>query len=274
MSQSTIARNLNLSRATINRTYKKFRKLGLIKTEGIFHEVLSVEVNPDIYKFAYEFRNSFRSLAIIALEKFFSIKNIVSNRIVTPLEEIMINNLTSVRRYVYVRGCAVIDSATRFLKKSKRKKMEDVVSQSPVNISSTLKEVTRVLKLTDLGRAKLLTFHDKVLAHCWRKYQSLTKPPKEPFKYFYTMIMHHCEVNDIVFDELFFTMIKKRYKIIDDGIYVRPVIKQEPKRETFVPINLDDKIPRWKLLMGANVASGAHRFFEKETNNRLNNISL
>lgn len=222
ISQCALAAHIEVHRQHVNALLKRFSELGLI--EKIYrHRKTSIYKMSSLFKIfstkIYQTFWSLRGVAIKALQKLWR-----QDR--TP-------RLVSLYKYP-------VDIVNLHEKEGrpKRKRMEKL------EISETLREVTKTLNLTKWGQIKLICFPDEVLRHGLDNYKKFARNSPKPFEWFFMHCKTHCEGNEIPISWQDYYDLVDVYHMPKNA----PMIRKEKKSSFDIPKtkNLDDYFTRQK----------------------------
>lgn len=114
---------------------------------------------------------------------------------------------------------------------TKREEMEET---GTVRISPTLQEISKSLKLTQLGQAKLLMFPDSVLVSVWPLLKDIVLSKESPFNYLFAGCLKWCEKNNLQREHGVYSILVSRWKLDPNGPVSTLQKSTNPTRSTTV----------------------------------------
>ena len=267
------------SRSTVKRELAYLRSQGLIDWIDRSKDFTSnIYMIPKfIYQYAHKYRSLIPSLWTISFRSVLRILGPVQNMLWKRNEPPYKNNIiiSPCKYNIQVKEeVALVGKARRFLNKSLKRGERFYRLQHEVNKGSfmahdisklssnpVLDDIEKTLKLTKLGKAKLFSFDEAALKTNWEVVKKQLTTANNPYELLIATTMRYCENRSIRIDWDIFELIKKRYNIPDDKVYVqpkntikKPVVQEiKPEDDIVYPEykrSYADRFKAWKIAQG------------------------
>lgn len=217
ISQTLIAREVGVTRETVNRFIKDLAEKQLIIKVKRYNTTSLYFVNRLFYKFQEKLKHLFSALKqwnIYTLTYFLS-----------GLKSAFLGHITSsINRYINIPVVSICNRE-RYSSKSKssqtgnrdfNKNIQKRRVMNQIEISSTLRKVTEILNLTKWGQIKLIPFQDEALEAVLQQIEFIKKA-RSPFDVFFMACKSHSEQNNIPIDWNLYYQFKEFYHMPADA---------------------------------------------------------
>ena len=222
-------RNTEYCKETVRRALKELKKSGLVSWVDRSRDTTSniYSVSSEIYKNIKEFRQIVKQVlgSIPAFLYVVSFRSLLGLFFALPITFVVPYKNLDLNLPCNDKESRSLIDQTRHFKKNRRKEMKAMIDAGKLKSTPLLDEIEKLLKLTKLGKAKLFCFDSHALAYSWNEVKRMNNL-KDPFSCLVIRTVRYSQNKSIPIDWDIFTTIKKRYSMVDDGIYSKIEDKQ------------------------------------------------